>query len=51
MRPGLNEECQRLGGCPTGEARLTGGYNLPAKNVIHTVGPVWEEGLTRASGN
>jgi O-acetyl-ADP-ribose deacetylase (regulator of RNase III) len=44
--PGLGEECRRLGGCPTGEARLTGGYNLPAKNVLHTVGPVWKGGLT-----
>ncbi len=39
--PGLLRECKRIGGCPTGEARITGGYNLPAKFVIHTVGPVW----------
>ena len=38
---GLLEECAKLGGCPTGEARITAGYNLPAKHVIHTVGPVW----------
>ncbi|XP_023954549.1 macro domain-containing protein CT2219 [Bicyclus anynana] len=37
--PLLQQECNSLGGCPTGEARITGGYNLPAKYVIHTVGP------------
>ncbi|MFN7986932.1 MAG: O-acetyl-ADP-ribose deacetylase [Thermoanaerobaculia bacterium] len=42
--PGLVEECARLGGCPTGEARMTKGYRLPARHVIHTVGPVWHGG-------
>jgi O-acetyl-ADP-ribose deacetylase (regulator of RNase III) len=38
---GLLEECRGLGGCPTGEARITMGYNLPCRHVIHTVGPVY----------
>jgi len=39
--PGLLAECRSLGGCPTGEARITGGHNLAARHVIHTVGPVY----------
>jgi O-acetyl-ADP-ribose deacetylase (regulator of RNase III) len=45
--PELLAECRALGGCPTGEARITKGYRLPAKWVIHTVGPVWRDGRHR----
>jgi len=42
--PGLVDECRLLGGCETGQARITKGYRLPARHVIHTVGPVWHGG-------
>jgi len=42
--PELLAECRGLGGCPTGQARLTKGYHLPARHVIHTVGPVYRDG-------
>jgi O-acetyl-ADP-ribose deacetylase (regulator of RNase III) len=42
--PALLTECRSLGGCPTGQARITRGYRLPARHVIHTVGPVYRDG-------
>lgn len=45
--PGLLEACRALGGCPTGEAKITPGFRLPARWVIHTVGPVWRGGDQR----
>jgi O-acetyl-ADP-ribose deacetylase (regulator of RNase III) len=48
--PRLLEECRRVGGCPTGEARITAGYDLPAAHVIHTVGPVWHGGASGEDG-
>lgn len=42
--PAIMDECRRLGGCPTGEAKATGAGNLPARHVVHAVGPVWNGG-------
>ena len=42
--PALLQECAALQGCETGDAKISGGHNLPAKHVIHTVGPVWQDG-------
>lgn len=47
---GLLEECRLLGGCPTGEARITAGHRLKARHVIHTVGPVWQGGQRGEAG-
>ena len=49
--PELVAECRTLGGCKTGQAKITRGYRLPARHVIHTVGPVWHDAARPAGGS
>lgn len=48
--PELLKECETIGGCPTGQARITKGHKLPARHIIHTVGPVWQGGQYGEAG-